>query len=325
MLYRLKRLWGNFAALAAALALLVTLAANIEKIRIFFFPTPFPKPSVLGMYLSKQSFAYRDSISSKFAEGPTELRTFGLDGDKLSAPDVEPRLVLTFSIRNPTNKKIVISDAIYDVAETGQVMGGFGGPLNPMVTYEHEVPYEVGQHIRPLRPLFSVPADTTLAFDIELYTADPQSGLGWVMKIIFRTADGLELPTEQFQAFLPARSIVRHSTDKNFVGYDGDNVSDRPIVDFVDSGADYILRPFTQIPPPSTADCLLEAAGLTGKVAMDHLDTDRMIMFSTMKSVDDFLNSQLEDGTHRKYRDAFGEAGIRKLHRIVNTDEARCR
>ncbi|EIV8651563.1 hypothetical protein AL190_004573 [Vibrio parahaemolyticus] len=157
-------------------------------------------PELIQFSLNSERTSYYESMLPRFADGPS-VRTY-LNSHKVpDSSSLEQKPVWQVTLSNPSDIDMILTDIKYHVSDIGQVMGGEPGPLLASYEYIHELKYEKGSQSQVLVPPFKVPAKSSGAFDLVLFTEHPDIGLGWIMKIEFITNIG-SVSTEEFQLYL---------------------------------------------------------------------------------------------------------------------------
>lgn len=110
--------------------------------------------------------------------------------------------VITFVLSNMEKKDIIISKVEYDVLEVGQVLGGEGGPLYPIITYNYILKHSTGKQMQILNPPFKLTSGSLNSFNIRLIPASKNPGLAWILKIRIYDTEGHSQETEVFQIIM---------------------------------------------------------------------------------------------------------------------------
>ncbi|MXN44389.1 hypothetical protein GR138_04245 [Shinella kummerowiae] len=148
------------------------------------------------------------------ATGMSELyrigQTSGLGRWTFKPNDVQvgsKTAILTFTLSNPLNEGIVLTEVIYDVSEIQkhQMRGTASGPLTPLTTYVHDIEHRIGSQRKKLSPPFVIDGKSSASFDIQIissaadYVANFELKMGFVSQeyITITPNFGLTLPKGQ--------------------------------------------------------------------------------------------------------------------------------
>ena len=159
-----------------------------------------PRIAQFALNLSKSPFY--ETQDPKFGAGQL-IRTFSISPSFFGVLN-NYRAIFSVSIENPNDSDLLITDAVYQVSEIGQVSGGAPGPLESNHTYFHKIKYQVGDQKHQMVPPYKIPPKSVGAFELELYTDDPRPGLAWLMKVTFLSNFG-KVSTEEFQLILTGK------------------------------------------------------------------------------------------------------------------------
>lgn len=196
MLSQIKKKYFFIAAVGAALAALISFGNDFIDL---YKKVQKSEPILIQFALSESSFGYEDSIESRFAIADLRLRTFG-QVYPLHSP---PRLVLSFTIQNPSDNELLITSVTFNVTEKGQVKSLTPRPLEPNKLYKHKLDWKIGKQNKVLVPVYSIPSKTTGSFEVEVL-ADKSTplGAGLITTALITTNMGV-LETEKVQIYLP--------------------------------------------------------------------------------------------------------------------------
>jgi hypothetical protein len=211
------------------------------------------------------------------------------------------------TISNPTKQDIVLTNAIYDVSQTGEVKGGTAGPLNSQKTYRHVIVHETGKQSKQLVPPFSIPRESAASLELVIASLSQGKGLGWLLRIGF--VSGAEIfYTEQFQLYLPESSgeIVAPSTPVPL-----NNQSSRDLAS--------LPGRFT-IPDRSYRECIFTRAKVAGIVTkLDELDRDFLFARAKVYPLDEFPNLMTETNPPILYGDLLQSDQIKTLLTLIKS------
>ena len=155
-------------------------------------------PDALGRLIRE-----RGDIFSQIIPTPEQLKT-------LSSPDYEIvrawlhdcvglyNPVFTVTLGNTTPLDLVVTTVIYHILEVGQVMGGVGGPLYPLKTYDFTLAWRSGDQRQTLNPAFIVPAHGHASFDIRLSPGTTEHGVSWWMNLEIKDSLGHSVKSPNF-------------------------------------------------------------------------------------------------------------------------------
>ena len=310
--------WRHFVAFAGFIAVLSAFSQDIREIINILYIKNGASASIIRIDLSPNSIAYQDELRPIFGASEEWVRTIGPNPDIFSGVTgtITPQLVLTLTVLNEMEHDLVITDVLYNVQEIGEVMSDIGGAVLSIAHYTHDIPFEVGQHVRPLTPIFRVPGGVTSAFDIELFTFSPDVGPGWLLNIVLKTNAG-DLIGETFQLYLTKKNMPNSENE-----HDASNEYDVSL-DLENVGTpSYQLREFNYLPSNASVLCFYNAANFPlDREDMGPFDRDRMLMRATHRNLEEFVRLEMTDGSGRLYNDVYTDQELSRLHRIINTLE----
>ncbi|OXB20037.1 hypothetical protein B0A80_19385 [Flavobacterium tructae] len=110
--------------------------------------------------------------------------------------------VVSFVLRNLKKKDIIISKVEYEILEVGQVLGGEGGPLYPIITYNYILRHSIGKQVQVLNPPFKLASNALDSFNIRLIPASKTPGQAWILKIKIYDTEGNSQVTDVFQIIM---------------------------------------------------------------------------------------------------------------------------
>ncbi len=269
------------------------------------------RPSVVAFTLSPRANGFQETRKEMlFALSGEKWRTFA----PAYPPQEKPTAIFLVTIRNPTHEDLIITRVDYEVEKVGQVMGAPSGPVKPAAKYHYAIRHEVGIQASEMVPTFNVNAGDTASFELEITSATPGVGLGWLLRIGF-VADAVELYTDMFQLYLPTpKSDIRDTLEPNtpIPTHDkkADLLSSR-------SGAAHI------IPVPSVRDCAFRMAGVVGNVAtLDQLDKDLVYLRASEDTPSAFAARQTTTTIPKSYAALIPADGRTKLQTIIKSHVA---
>jgi hypothetical protein len=106
--------------------------------------------------------------------------------------------VFTLVLTDSASQDLVITTVVYHVLDIGQVLGGTGGPIYPLKTYDYTLDWRRGDQIQQLNPPFSVPAHDHAALNLRLSPSSSKHGISWWMNIEVRDSSGHSVKTPTF-------------------------------------------------------------------------------------------------------------------------------
>ena len=264
------------------------------------------EPSVVSFGLSKESVGYEDIQSKIFAASLETMRTFA----PAYPPADEPHLVLSVSVKNPLNQDLVITHITYDIEQVGGVKGAPAGPLNTVATYEHRIHHVTGSQRKRLPTPFNVPAESTAVFDLEIKSASPGTGLGWILKILIETDKG-KYETEQFQLYLPkiSEALGLIPAQQEITPNLPSHRSSFPPLRLKLSDFDAKYR-----------ECLFSRAGILRDLnGLDEYERDLIFLWAARSTPKDFSEKSTKTDPVRKYKELLSTRKIEILLLLTKT------
>lgn len=292
MLSQIKKKYFFVAAVGAALAAIISFGNDFIDL---YKKIQKPEPILIQFALSESSFGYEDSIDSRFAIADVMLRTFG-QTYPLHSP---PRLVLSFTIQNPSDSELLITSLTFNVTETGQVMSLTPRPLAPNKLYKHKLDWKVGKQNKVLVPVYSIPSKTTGSFEVEIL-ADRSTplGAGLITTALITTNMGI-LETEKVQIYLPVSKTQNgaQATEGATERTTGENFQRIRVFNMVDH------RVVNMILESSKLKTISEIEGF------DALEKDLMFHRTASYKFEEYINSHsFDDG--KTYGELFPEENL---------------
>lgn len=204
----LKQLKRRHLVITLACAIAVAVVGALSKFielgdQTFSFMEKYQEssaaPKLTQFALSENSYGYQERMEFIFAEGPTEIRTFG-QVHPLNSP---PSLVFQVTLQNPSSQELLATDITYKVTEIGEVKSLTPQPIESNKKYKHNIRWAVGDQLGRLVPVYSIPAKTTGSFEVEITTGESAPfGSLVIMTVLIKTSLG-DVETEKFQVYLP--------------------------------------------------------------------------------------------------------------------------
>ena len=232
------------------------------------------RPELVSFTLSPNAAGFEQVNSFLFGVGPTRYLTF----EPVHGTTERPEAIFLVTIKNPTDKALIITKVDYEVEQVGQVMGGESGPLQSLATYHHTIEHFTGVQEQPLSPPFRIAAHDAASFELQLVSATEGPGLGWFMRTVFITDAG-DIESPSFQLFLPQRPVQGAVAPPPEVH--------NPIVRSQDLMN--VQRPLPELPPVDIRDCDFQMAGLANEIAgMDQMDRDLLFANAAEEAPDEF-------------------------------------
>lgn len=288
MLPNLRKKYLLIAAAGGALAAIISFGNNLVDLYAKIKET---KPVLVQFALSESSFGYKDSIESRFAINDVRLRTF----QQIHPLNSPPRLVLSYTIQNTSDDELLVTGLIFNIAETGQVMSLTPKPLEPNKTYSHELIWVVGQQNKKLVPVYSIPAKTTGAFNVEITASgETPPGAGVIASTAIETNMG-DLETEKVQIYLPV--------SKQLIGQNG--IEDSPVSSFKRMSVGEVVE-------HHIVDNILESSKLKSLVEsadFDALEKDFMFHKAALYDFGEYKKILSHEG--KSYEELFPEENLK--------------
>jgi len=219
-----------------------------------------------------------------------------------------PAAVFLLTVSNPTKYDLIVTSAIYDVKNTGQVRGGPAGPIVPLTKYRHEIVHEIGSQRKALVPPFRIPSNSAASFELEIHSASEGVGLGSLLNPGL-VSDGGTFYTEQFQLYLPKSDSETLS-------------SPAPVPTIEDNKSDLLSRRRNdmKIPSPQHRDCVFKLANVFGNIErLDALDRDVLFMHAGGDTPDEFRYRKTHTGPPISYGELIPADRIDKLLTLVKS------
>lgn len=107
-------------------------------------------------------------------------------------------------INNPAKEQLVITKIMVNIDDIGQVRGIGPGPVESTHQYTHKLEYKKGVQEYELVSPITIPAKSSGAFELAMFTEYPELGLSWWTNVEFQTNKG-NVSTDMFQIILSGR------------------------------------------------------------------------------------------------------------------------
>jgi hypothetical protein len=195
----------------------------------------------------------------------------------------------------------------------GEIMGRPSGPLYPLTKYQHRIDHRTGQQDKYLIPPFRISGNSAASLELEIFSADPGIGLGWLMRLGFVTESGT-IYTEIFQLFLPKSKTGAEvpTEQRELKSMDNDTkvgLLERKVVLFRNE-VGYI-------------ECIFNMANITDQLSkLDRLDKYLLFYRANWYSINEFMDEQTETDPSIKYEKLLGKEGIIILLTLIKTHVA---
>jgi len=269
-------------------------------------------PEVVSFSLSNSAMGFEEGIEPKFNGSPVKVKSFQAYYPFAN----EPRAIFLTTISNPTNDDLIITSVTYMVEEIETVKGGPSGPLEALASYQHEIAHRKGEQKKALIPPFRVTAGDTASLEIEISSASPGDGLGWLLHLAFDSNLG-EFSTESFWLYLPKKGGTRKVISEPSAPDIAEPAQSEP----QEIQDDILLKRIeVGLPDPRYRDCVFRKAGVYADI--EHLDAvDRDILFARAgwSTVDEFAEKTTETVDPVTYGDLLVKPKMTMLLRLIKT------
>ena len=259
----------------------------------------------MALSLSPDQKGYVETRDALFASGNSRHRTFIPEYPFADAL----RASLLVTIKNPTDEDAILTDVVYDIKRVGGVRSSRPGPLSALATYNHGLFHSEGKQPQRLIPPFQILRGQAASLELELTSCSPGKGLGWFLRIGFKTSSKDIAYTEYFQLYLPERKAP--CSNSQGVKTRNSISSDKPVL----ATEELINRSVSvNLPSPSRRNCVFEIAGITKSVeGLDALDKDMLFGRAGWFAMDEFIRATTETSPPIPYGQLLNKKQIRSL------------
>lgn len=109
--------------------------------------------------------------------------------------------VLIWTLRNSSDRELLLTSVDYEVIDVGQVKGGGPTPVEPIDVATHDLIHEVGIQNQNLEPRISMPPKSIASVRIRYRLQADQPGYTWLLRAIFNASDGTKGVSDEIKLF----------------------------------------------------------------------------------------------------------------------------
>lgn len=109
--------------------------------------------------------------------------------------------VLIWTLKDNSDRDLLLINVAYDVLDIGQFAGGGPTPVEPIDVETHDLIHAIGVQNQALDPRVSVPAMSIASIRIRYRLQADRPGLSWLVRATFEASDGTRAASDEIKIF----------------------------------------------------------------------------------------------------------------------------